>query len=75
MYYLPPYGKLVSAQRQFPLGWHSTFHHESTTPDLGNNLIAMVMSQDTAGKNKQARKTQPTEEATLTHPTAASQNK
>lgn len=44
---------------------------QSTTPDLGNSLISMVMSQGTPRENKQANKTQ----ATLIHPTAASQHK
>lgn len=48
---------------------------QSTIPNLGNNLIDMVMSQGTPGKNKQANKTQSTNQATLIHPIAASQNK
>lgn len=53
---------------------------QSTTPNLGNNLISMVMSQGTPRKNKQANKQnptnhKPTNQATLIHLTAASQNK
>lgn len=77
MNYLLPHGRLLWAQRQSPLDRRSTVStRQSTTPDMGNNLISMVLSQGTPRKNKQnPTNHKQTNQATLIHPTAASQNK